>query len=103
MAQVDVTNIGHLYLGPGASVTWWWEPVDYYKARWVTAVPQLLYSFNPTPDQAISVAGIYYVLKGSIHAADGSGGSGDLQLNVTFTNPFADRPVAFYVYMGEAA
>jgi hypothetical protein len=102
MADVNVTNIGALWLDRGASSTWWWEPVAYGKARWITAVPQILYSPNPTPDQAIEVANVFYILKGSIHAVDGTGGAGDLQLNVTFSNPFTDRTVAFYVYMGEA-
>ena len=71
-------------------------------ARVVTVVPR-----NPVidgfvdNDQLIEVVRVWHILKGAIHEQDGTGGTGDLQLNVEIRNLDEVNPGWFDIYMGE--
>jgi len=67
--------------------TYWEEPVDINAVRWFTAHS---YKISPTSawnnDQIIAITDVYHIMKGTMHEYDGSGGTGDLQVNVTIQN-----------------
>jgi hypothetical protein len=75
-----------------------WEEIDWHDfnsnaglrtMRWFEARPD---GYVPAPggfpngDQIIAITDRYDIVKGTSHLADGSGGAGDLQINVVVEN-----------------
>ena len=103
MAQVNYTVLAQeLEIAAGDTVSLFWESVSQTAARVVTVVPR-----NPVidgfidNDQLIEVVRIWHILKGAVHERDGTGGTGDLQLNVEIRNLDEANPGFFDIYMGE--
>jgi len=92
-----------LTLGPGESKTWFEDNVAQNTVRSFTAVPN---GFNGIDsfvanDMSIEVTNVFYILKGDLHATDGSGGQRTLQVNVTVRNRDLQHAIKFAIYKAE--
>jgi hypothetical protein len=93
-----------LTLGPGQSKTWFHDDVPQDAVRTFTAVP-IGFTGIDQPfaqnDQIVEVTNVFNILKGDVHATDGSGGQRTLQVNVTVKNRDPQRAATFRVYQAE--
>src|SRR5258708_31600550 len=95
------------WLPPGGTAPWFIEPVK-PRMRSLVAYPLKLNdelpvnpedrTGLPTYEQWVEITDVYYILKGTDHDLDGSGGTGDLQLNFTVRNRNPDSPLHYIVY-----
>jgi hypothetical protein len=105
MSQVNTTVMEErLTLPPGASGTWFIDDVPQDQVRTFTAVPiNPLFDDFVEFDQIIAITRVFYILKGKAHEADGSGGTGELQVNVTVQNLDEENDVTFRIFMSQTS
>ena len=97
---VEISTLVEGYLSPGASPTWFFEPVSKY--QWWMVVPRYVWPEGVGWDQIVEISEVYYIRKGFNHAQDGTGGAGDLQANVTLRNKRKDAAVYYSLVVMEA-
>jgi hypothetical protein len=94
------------HLLPNQGLVYFFEPVRPNAVRTFTAVPindvRSSRGGFTEYDQFIEITEVYYVLKGQVHARDGTGGARDLQVNVAVRNRSPVNPVSFHLMVTEA-
>ena len=85
IVQVDQNPFVSLFLPGEITVTYFQEPMRQGAVRWFTAQPtQITADEGFVDDQICAVTDVFQIMKANGHRYDGTGGAGDLQVNVTF-------------------
>jgi hypothetical protein len=105
MSQVTTSLVfDRLTLPAGGSGTWFLDDVPQDQVRAFTAMPiNTLIDDFVERDQLVAITQVFHILKGKAHEADGSGGTGTLQANVTVQNLDQLNDVTFRIFMSQTS
>lgn len=107
--KVNVMTYFTGVMEPGDEWTFWTEPMAYGEVRSFIAEAQPQYvpaiiEIDFEDDKVVSVVDVFQITKGKNHTYDHTGGTDDLQVNVTFQNRSTGFEVTvIHVLMAETA
>jgi hypothetical protein len=106
VAQLQESLVLQGVIAPAGHLNWWFENPGRGRPRWYVALANPDYvppgEVSDWPlyleDQMIEITEVYWLWKGYRHATDGSGGSHDIQVNLTLTNRSGISVCHFLLY-----